>query len=439
MNDARVALFASHILERQQKTETVLSATEFNSLLVYSGTPLRYFADDQDAPFHTFPHFAHFVPLYEPGNFLLVRQGKKPLLIRVKPDDYWHEQAPLGEPFWLSQFEYSEVKSEDDAWKEIAPLITGKKIACIGEVHAFTSHGIDTSSINPTSVLSQLNVNRSIKTSYEVFCLEEANRIAAAGHKSAQEAFLRGESELNIHNAYMDAVNVVERELPYETIVALNEKGAILHYQGKRRDVRNGASLLLDAGASYLGYASDVTRTYVASHADSLFIELLQGVEKLQQELCVLVKPGFSFTDFQKETHLKIGNLLFTLGILTVDGKEAVELGLTKVFFPHGVGHMLGLQVHDVGGKQKPSEGETELSEKSPLRTDRTMEVGQVFTIEPGVYFIEMLLRPHRGGTLSVNFNWEHIDRLAQYGGVRIEDDVLVTENGIRNLTREYL
>jgi len=440
MKDEILSLYSAHITEHKQKVLDILSVSGFDALIIYSGTPLRYYADDQDSPFRAYPHFLHFAPLNEPGNFLLIQKGTKPLLVRIKSDDYWHEQTPLGQSFWLPEFELREVKSIEDAWKEL--LHVGHRMshmertAYLGELKAFEGYGIDPSLINPPELITSLDTGRSLKTEYEIACIGKANEIAANGHRAGRDVFLSGASELEIHQTYMKAVERVESELPYETIVALNEKAATLHYQRKRSDVKGGKSLLLDAGANYLGYASDVTRTFVAPSADPLFGKLLAGVETLQRELCVLAKPGLSFVDLQKEAHLKIGDLLFSLGILKIGGKEASELGLTKVFFPHGVGHMLGLQVHDVGGAKKESEYTTDTEN---LRTRGIMEVGQVFTVEPGVYFIEMLLRPHRNGDTAKHFNWELIDRLAPYGGVRIEDDVLVIETGIRNLTREYL
>lgn len=440
MKDEILSLYPAHITEQKQKVLDILSVSGFDALIIYSGTPLRYYADDQDAPFRAYPHFAHLTPLNEAGSFLLIQKGTKPLLVRVKPDDYWHEQASLGSPFWLSDFEFIEVSSPDSAWKELNVRLTKSNIKSflyMGDNPAEAkAHGVDEKAINLDELIARLDTERSYKTPYEIACISEANRIASKGHKSAYEVFLGGASELEIHQAYMKAVGGVEYELPYETIVALNEKGSILHYQGKRKEPKSSKSLLLDAGARYLGYASDITRTCAAPDADPLFVELLAGVEKIQQELCGLVKPGLSFADLQKETHLKIGDLLFSLGIFKIDGKEASELGLTKVFFPHGVGHMLGLQVHDVGRVKRDSE---DTSDTKNLRTKGVMEVGQVFTVEPGIYFIEMLLRPHRTQNTSSHFNWELIDRLAPYGGVRIEDDVLVTETGIRNLTREHL
>ncbi|TAK58969.1 Xaa-Pro dipeptidase [Patescibacteria group bacterium] len=441
MKDEILSLYSAHITEQKQKVLDIISISGFDALIIYSGTPLRYYTDDQDAPFRAYAHFAHWTPLNEPGNFLLIHPNIKPLLIRVKPDDFWHEQTSLKNNFWLSEFDFREVSNADSAWQELLnmePMRSNiQRIAYIGDNPEWTKkRGIVEDCINPSELIASLDKNRSFKTEYEIACISKANEIAAKGHAVAKQMFLTGASELAIHQVYMYGVGCTEKELPYETIVALNEKGSTLHYQGKRTEIRGGKSLLLDAGANYLGYASDVTRTFVAPDADPLFAKLLAGVETLQRELCVLAKPGLSFVDLQKEAHKKIGDLLSSLRILNVSGEEAVSLGLTKAFFPHGVGHMLGLQVHDVGGVKKYSQ---QTVETENLRTNTMMEVGHVFTIEPGVYFIEMLLRSHRDGDTAKHFNWELIDRLAPYGGVRIEDDVLVIETGIRNLTREYL
>jgi Xaa-Pro dipeptidase len=120
---------------------------------------------------------------------------------------------------------------------------------------------------------------------------------------------------------------------------------------------------------------------------------------------------------------------------------QAIEKRYTSAFFPHGVGHHLGIQVHDIGGHQKAREGGVlPPPEGHPyLRNTRVMEPGQVFTIEPGIYFVPMLLEPFRTGPAAADFNWPLIDQLAPFGGIRIEDNVVVTENGHRNLTRELL
>ncbi len=430
--------YADHVRTRQQKAEAALAATGFDALVLHAGTPFTYFADDMDAPHHVNPHFAHWLPLGGPHHLLVVRPGKKPMIVFVKPDDYWYEQAPLGSPFWLSEFELHQVTDEAAAWK-LAP--NGRRVAYIGDSSdSATAHGIAPGAIQPPALVARLDWDRSTKTPYEVACLEEATRKGGLGHKAARESFLNGASELEIHQAYVEAVGCVDKELPYETIIALDDKGATLHYHAKRRDVRNGKVMLIDCGASHHGYGSDITRTWTTDDADATFREIVQRLDKVQQELCALVKPGLPYPKLHHTAHVKIAALLYGVQVIKAGGEEAVERGLTLPFFPHGLGHFLGIQVHDVSGHQKsPDGGSQPPPPQYPyLRTTRTIDVGQVFTIEPGIYFIEMLLRPYRTGATANQFNWPLIDRLKSSGGVRIEDNVVVTQSGHQNLTRPH-
>jgi len=435
---APAALYAAHVRARQKKAEAALAASGFDALVLDSGAPFTYHADDQDAPFHTTPHFAHWVPLAGPHHLLVVRPGKRPQVLRVHPEDYWYEQAALGSPFWAGEFDLAEVKTPEEAWKIAAPTV---RTAYVGDSAApAQKHGIATDRINPPGLVARLDWDRSFKTAYEVACLEEAERMAARGHVAARAAFLAGASELEIHQTYVAAVGCVDDDLPYPSIVALDEKGATLHYQRKRTK-RNGKVLLIDAGAKYLGYGSDITRTWTGSGCDATFRGLVQGLETLQRELCAMVKPGLPYGEVHHAAHVKVGELLRGAGLIDEGGEEAVALGLTAPFFPHGVGHFLGIQVHDVSGRQRAPEGGTvpPPPQHPYLRTTRTIAEDQVFTIEPGIYFIEMLLRPHRKGALAGHIDWKLVDRLAPCGGARIEDNVVVTKSGHRNLTRPYL
>ena len=439
MTDTAIAsLYAEHVAQRRRQVEQALSETGFEALLLHAGTPLRYFADDQDAPFHSNPHFASWVPLRGPHHMLLVRGGHKPKLVRVAPEDYWYEPAPLGDPFWAREFDLVEVGSEEEAW---AAVHSKKATAYIGDApERARKRGFTGSEVNPWPLVARLDWERSYKTPYEVACVEEAGRVAARGHAAAKRAFEQGASELEIHRAFVDAVGGVEHELPYETIVALDAKGATLHYTGKRTQ-RDGKVLLIDAGAAHLGYASDITRTWLRDGVPQGFRDLVAGVERLQQELCELVRPRTAYPDLHHEAHIKIADLLNDLGLIDLRGEDAVSRGLTQPFFPHGLGHFLGIQVHDVAGHQKERSGGTQPppAHSPHLRTTRRVEEGQVFTIEPGVYFIEMLLRPHRAGETAKHFAWDAIDALAPFGGVRVEDDVAVTATGHRNLTRPHV
>ncbi len=431
-------LFLDHVRVRQAKAEAALAATGFDGMVIQSGKPFTYFADDMDAPFRTTPHFAHWCPLEGPSHLVHVRPGKKPVVVAVKPEDYWYEQTPLGRPFWSDAFELKQAPDEPAAWKELQ--LAGRTAYVGDDDHAAHVHGIAPGCVQPLALLARLDWDRAYKTEWEVACLESAGALAAKGHLAARAAFVEGASELAVHHAYVEAVGCVDKDLPYETIVCLDEKGAILHYTGKRANVR-GKVLLIDAGAKVHGYGSDITRTWTVDAADALFRELVRGLDRAQQELCALVKPGKPYLELHVAAHVKIADLLHGAGLIRKGGMEAVELGLTHPFLPHGLGHFLGIQVHDVGGRQRSPDGGTlpPPAQYPYLRTTRLVEEGQVFTIEPGLYFIEMLLRPHRAGKTKELFDWAKLDRLAPCGGIRIEDDVGVTRDGHRNLTRPHV
>ena len=164
-------------------------------------------------------------------------------------------------------------------------------------------------------------------------------------------------------------------------------------------------------------------------------------MEKAQQKLVREAQPGHPYLALHLEAHRKIGALLLEAGILKGTLDEVIAQGLTQPFFPHGLGHFLGIQVHDVAGKQADREGTPAPPppDQRYLRTTRLIEERQLFTIEPGLYFIPMLLEPFREGRSRESFDWPLIDRLLPCGGIRIEDNVFVERNGNRNITREAI
>ncbi len=431
-------LYRDHVARMRRRATAALAAEPFDAILLDAGRPFLYFRDDQEAPFRTNPSFAHWTPLAGPHHLLQVRPGGRPRLIRVAPEDYWTEPAPLGDPSWLGEFDVLEVPDEEEAWKRASP---GRRTAYVGDApERARERGIPPEAANPEPLLRRLDWDRSLKTPYEIACIEEANRLAAKGHLAARAAFEAGASEIELHRHFVDALGCVDKDLPYESIVALDEKGATLHYTAKRA-VRGGKVFLLDAGARHLGYASDITRTWTTPACEPVFRDLVRGLEAIQQSLCAAVRPGVRFPDLHRAAHVRIGDLLHGTGVLRRGGEEAFAAGLTAPFFPHGLGHFLGLQVHDVAGRQAAREGgEVPPPEGHPfLRTTRTIEDGQVVTVEPGVYFIPMLLRDLRSAPAASLVDWALVDRLVPCGGIRIEDDVLATPDGHRNLTRPHV
>jgi Xaa-Pro dipeptidase len=428
-------LFSSHVSRLQAETERSLSESDFDSLVVSSGTPFTYFADDRDAPFEPTPHFAHWCPLTGPHHLLHVVPGHRPRVVRYAPEDYWYEQGGLTEAFWLPEFDLEEATELDAAWERIG---RPKRAAFIGsEVERAATAGM---TANPERLVARLDWTRSYKDAYEVAAIEQATTLGARAHRTAREVFQGGGSEMEIHHAFVDAAGTTDAALPYTTIVALDEHGATLHYESKRT-AGEGRVLLLDAGTQVRRYACDITRTTTREGCDPRFADMVRAMDALEQDLVRASTPGRPYLDVHVEAHRGIARILSEHDVFVVGADEAFDRGLTHPFFPHGIGHHLGIQVHDVAGRQADPEGTpAPPPEEYPfLRNTRTIEPGQVFTIEPGLYFIPMLLQPFRSRPHASVFNWELIGALTPFGGIRVEDNVHVTESGPRNLTRPHL
>ncbi len=428
--------YVEHHTRLQAHYEEALEAASRDVAVVASGVPVPVAGDDQAFPFRVNPRFRQWVPTGDyTHSFVVVRPAHRPMLICYQPRDYWHAVAAAPAGDWTDRFDIVCVTTPADGIRELPDSESG--YAFLGDPLA-TPEGTAPDAVNPAAMVALLDYQRVYKTEYEAECIRRANRIAVAGHLAARDAFRAGVSELDVHLAYLSASRQLERDLPYPNIVAFDEHGATLHYdcpdKGKPGEAR---SLLIDAGAAYFGYAADVTRTWSASEGQ--FGELIHRLDDAQQSLADRVAIGVSYVDLHMEMHLLIGGILAGTGLVTMSPEAMVEQSLTCAFFPHGLGHHLGLQVHDVGGKLADKRGAIiGQPEKHPfLRNLRFVEAGNVFTIEPGLYFIPQLLDPLRGSPAGAQVDWEKVAALTPYGGVRIEDDVYVTNRGVENLTRD--
>ncbi|MEM7610513.1 MAG: Xaa-Pro dipeptidase [Pseudomonadota bacterium] len=414
-----------------------MDAAGADTVVVFSGA-LRYaFLDDISYPFQANPHFMYWLPVTEvPDSYIIYQRGETPILAYCQPDDYWHSLPEAPDPYWAEHFDVRITRSAADARSHL-PEMTKSPIL-IGEIQdASQALGIDR--INPRAALHWLDIARTAKSDYEITLMREASRLGAIAHSAAADAFGSGSiSEYTLHQAYLNAINYVDTDLPYHSIVGLNEHAAVLHYQ--HRDRQPPAELrtfLIDAGASCHGYASDITRTYATQQG--LFADLLTGMETLQQEVCSRVVSGADYRQLHNETHTLLAELLVATEIGRGSAEGLVESGISRALLPHGLGHYLGLQVHDVGGHLADAQGTpTERPATDPnLRLTRTLGDNEVLTIEPGVYFIDMLLAPVRASRHAALLNWDAIDTLMPFGGIRIEDNVRVNGNTPENLTRK--
>jgi Xaa-Pro dipeptidase len=431
-------LYAEHLAIQRARADIALERGGFEHLVVPSGTLHYQVFDDRDYPYAVNPHFKAWLPItHAPGSWLVYTPGERPLLIFLQPHDYWHvvPEAPAGE--WVEHFDIRIIRDAEDAKQHLPKnaarcAILGEAQSALGQYGAFAPN-------NPQPVIDYLHYHRAFKTPYEIAMMREATRIGVRGHRAAERAFRSGAREFGIHLAYCQAARQDANDLPYNNIIALNEHGAVLHYTDRdRRSPSQARSFLIDAGGSHRGYACDITRTYAAD-TGSEFQAMIDAVDVAQQRMCAQVRAGTDYRRIHLDAHLSLSRILKYFELIHVSPEVAVETGVSSAFFPHGIGHGIGLQVHDVAGfAASDSGGSIAKPDGHPyLRLTRVLEPGMVVTIEPGLYFIDMLLEALKTKGLGPSVNWDRVAQFKPYGGIRIEDDVVCTEGESVNLTRE--
>ena len=292
---------------------------------------------------------------------------------------------------------------------------------------------------NTLAVLHQIDYQRRGKTAYEQECVREANRRAVPAHRAAQRAFMGGASEVQIAAAYLAGCDCRENEMPYGIIAGVNEHAAVLHHHNLFKQPQTPRSFLIDAGVEVYGYASDITRTY-AYDPGCDFAAMIEAMDRTQLALCAEGGIGKSPVDIHVLSQHKIAEVLIEFDVLQLSAEEAVAKDIAGSFYPHGLGHHLGCNVHDKGSQLANAQGAIlPRSEKYPkLRAGAKMVANQIHTVEPGLYFIPVLLDKLKSGKHAKAINWSRIDEFVPYGGIRIEDNIVVHANGVlENLTRD--
>lgn len=430
-------LYLAHIEHLQRACSAALVECEYDALILHSGRAMRQSRfDDQYWPFKPTPAFAHWLPLRNPNVTLLVQPSRKPRLFIQPVQDFWEGATEQESNHFWSSFDQVEIAELSD----VCEHLPSSRVAFIGDVdEPATTLKIASEAINPDALIGRLDAIRTRKTEYERLCMSEANRRAAAGHVALINAFAAGEiSELALHLLYLKETAQDDVQTPYKNIVALDEHAGILHHINYSRvaPIGKSQSLLVDAGAMCLGYASDITRTtikgVVENHPSTVFAELINQMERLQLELIRRIEPGLAYESLHDQSHELLADVLRDLHISDASAEELVDSGATRAFFPHGLGHSLGIQVHDVGCRlEQPSP-------KNPfLRNTSVIEDGQVFTVEPGCYFIPQLMDQLREQPVGGRIDWRLVDGLSSFGGIRIEDNIAVVDRGTINITRD--
>lgn len=295
---------------------------------------------------------------------------------------------------------------------------------------------------NNTLVYEILADTRTVKTDEEIALLKNLNESTIEGHLNAIKNLKPGLIERDVENFFWDTMiqKTYARNHPYEHICGCGLQGATLHYIDNDKELKDGDLILMDMGCKLCQYVSDVTSTVpVNGKFTEKQKQIYDLVLKANRDVMAQIKPGVFWTDMHLLAEKTIITGLKSLGLLgDFDVDEMVNARVCYYFMPHGLGHLMGLDVHDVGGYLSFTPPRSTEPGLSSLRSARVLSVNTVMTVEPGIYFNKYLLeKAFKDEKVSKYFNQDKVKEYYDFGGVRIEDDIVVTEDGCINMTEK--
>lgn len=298
-------------------------------------------------------------------------------------------------------------------------------------------NGIAADETRTTEVRELYKHARRPKEPAEIELLQRGASATAAGYAAIQPLLKPGVSERALQiELEAEYFRHGAQTTGYDTIIGIGSQSAVFHGSpSPDRIAKEGDFILIDSGAQMDRYVTDVTRTYVAGRASPFQRDLYQAVLGAQQRACDKCRAGVEWKDLHFATAADLMCSLAAMGIVRGDPHALVEQEVHTLFYPHGLGHMVGLGVRDASGLEPGRSRDLRPGLRS-LRMDLILREGYVVTVEPGLYFIPAILQDYGRRTRYANaVNWTVVDRYLHIGGVRIEDNLLVTAGEPVNLT----
>jgi Xaa-Pro aminopeptidase len=396
-------------------------------VLVGAGSPVTIPGRrDRTYPFHAHLEYLYLTDRERPGGVLAYdpREDWVDFVTPVTRQERLWEGAADGEPGGTTPIE------ELAGWLDKRE---GRPVALLGA--SFDQAPAHDEALT-AQLRRQLNELRRAKDELEIERMRLAERATAAGFAKLVELIEPGRTERQLQiELEAEFFRHGADDIAFPTIVGSGPNSAVLHFPPTHRRLHAGELVLVDAGAEYRGYDSDITRTYPASGDFSPeqreLHAIVQRALEAATERCL---PGTEFRDVHRSAQLVIAEGLADLGLLRGTAESLVESEAVSVFFPHGVGHLVGLGIRDAS-ETLPGR---ERDEFPRLRLDLPLLPGYVTTIEPGIYFVPPLVHDtefrskHRQ-----EVNWGMAEAMIGFGGIRIENNVLVTGDGYEVLTAD--
>ncbi|GAB1319908.1 Xaa-Pro aminopeptidase [Madurella fahalii] len=355
----------------------------------------------------------------------------------IDPESVIWSGLPVSPEEAMQKYDVDEVKYTSDINAVLARISADKKstvFAIPNQVsEQVTFLGFD--STNFSILKEAIEVSRVVKDEYELALIAKANAVSYKAHRAVLEKVKHAKNEHELEAIFIGtSITEGARNQAYHGIVAAGRAAATLHYVHNNAPLAGKLNLLLDAGAEWNCYASDITRTFPINGKFTKESRAIYDIVlKMQLECIAALKEGVLWDDVHLLAHKIAIDGLLELGILKGDKDEILVNRTSVAFFPHGLGHYLGMDVHDTGGNPNYADKDTMFRY---LRVRGTLPAGSVVTVEPGIYFCNFIIEPFLKDPKHAKYiDSAVLDKYWDVGGVRIEDNVVITKTGVENLT----
>ncbi|KAG9244646.1 putative Xaa-Pro aminopeptidase pepP [Calycina marina] len=393
--------------------------------------------NDEAAPFRQRRYFYYLTGCDLPDAYFTydIASGKSTLFIPpIDAESVIWSGLPVSPSEALELYDVDHVQTADTVASYLAKPSQGTVYAINNQVSDHITF-LQFASTDLMLLKEAIEECRVIKDAYEIGLIKKANLISTIAHTAVLKAVKHAKNERELEGVFIEKCIANEaREQAYHSIVASGTAAATLHYQKNYQNLEGKLNLLLDAGGEYKMYASDITRTFPISGRFSTESRLLYDiVMKMQVDTIAMLKAGVVWDDVHLTAHKIAIDCLLALGILSGDKNEILKARTSVAFFPHGLGHYLGMDTHDTGGHPDYEDKDTMFRY---LRVRGKLPAGSIITVEPGIYFCRFIIEPYLKDPAHSKFiNVDVLDKYWEVGGVRIEDNVLITDDGHENLT----
>ena len=375
----------------------------------------------------------------------------------LDPDSVIWSGLPISPSEALKKYDVDDVRPSTELTAHL--LILAATDESSSSLYAIPSHIVDQTPAfkafevqSLPSLMPAIDECRVIKDDYEIAALRKANEVSAAAHVAVLKAVKHASNERELEAIFLErCIGLGCREQAYHSIVASGRNAATLHYQKNNEAMTGRWNLLLDAGAEWECYCADVTRTFpIHGKFNKHSREIYEIVERMQEECFSMLKEGVLWESVHERAHEVCIEGLLQLGVFKGNKTEIFEKRTSVAFFPHGLGHYLGMDTHDTGGHPNYEDKDSMFRY---LRVRGNLPAGSVITVEPGVYFCHFIIEPYLQDPEHAKYiEKDVLDKYWDVGGVRIEgkdwiyfvfyvadelvaDDILIMKDGYENLT----